>query len=223
MNVKLKYDNDQVNNSFFSKIKYLLHFIVKSFLYAIIVFFIVLVFVILAYFVDRIYNIKSGNKRAPLFDAFIIVSPSMVPNINVNDAVLILRSDPKNLKIGDIITFSSSDPNYSGLTVTHRIIGKDSSQKGRYIFRTKGDNNNSEDPALVEESKIYGKVFLRIPKLGYVRYLLTTSYGFIICIVLPALCIVIYDIIKLIKKIKLYFRLKSDKTDEEDRENFEII
>ncbi len=214
MNIK-KYGNFKSNDSFLSKLKYLLCFVAKSLMYVIGVLFVLAALLVLIYFVDTIHNKKSNNGKSPLFAAFIIVSPSMVPNINVNDAVVIFRSNPKNLKIGDIITFSSSDPNYSGLTVTHRIIGKEHTDSGRYVFRTKGDNNNAEDPALVDESKVFGKVFFRIPKLGYIRHLLTTSYGFLILIALPAVAIIVYDVLKLIKKIKEYYAVDYDETEEE--------
>ncbi len=214
MNIK-KYGNFKSNDSFLSKLKYLLWFVAKSLMYVIGVLFILVVILVLIYFVDTVHNKKSNNGKPPLFAAFIIVSPSMVPNINVNDAVVIFRNNPKNLKIGDIITFSSSDPNYSGLTVTHRIIGKELTDSGRYVFRTKGDNNNAEDPALVDESKIFGKVFFRIPKLGYIRHLLTTSYGFLILIALPAGAIIVYDVLKLIKKIKQYYAVDFDDSQDE--------
>lgn len=218
MNVKLRYNN-HLEDSLSSKIGYLVKFVTKAILYSIMALFVILILAILLYFVDSVYNMKTKNNRPPLFNAFVIVSQSMVPNINVNDAVVIKRVEPKKLKIGDIITFSSNDPNYTGLTVTHRIIGKDISQNGKYIFRTKGDNNNSEDPSLVEEGKIYGKVLFRIPKLGYIRHFLTTARGFIICIVIPALGIVIFDIIKLIKKIKLYYTILYE---EEKRKHLDL-
>lgn len=214
MNIK-KYGNFKSNNSFLSKLKYLLCFVAKSLMYVIGLLFVFIVLLVLIYFVDTIHNKKSNNGKSPLFAAFIIVSPSMVPNINVNDAVVIFRSNPKNLKKGDIITFSSGDPNYSGLTVTHRIIGKELTDSGRYVFRTKGDNNNAEDPALVDESKVFGKVFFRIPKLGYIRHLLTTSSGFLILVALPAAAIIIYDVLKLIKKIKQYYAVDYDELQEE--------
>lgn len=214
MNIK-KYGNFKSNNSFLSKLKYLLCFVAKSLMYVIGLLFVFIVLLVLIYFVDTIHNKKSNNGKSPLFAAFIIVSPSMVPNINVNDAVVIFRSNPKNLKKGDIITFSSGDPNYSGLTVTHRIIGKELTDSGRYVFRTKGDNNNAEDPALVDESKVFGKVFFRIPKLGYIRHLLTTSSGFLILVALPAAAIIIYDVLKLIKKIKQYYAVDYDEPQEE--------
>lgn len=214
MNIK-KYGNFKSNNNFLSKLKYLLCFVAKSLMYVIGLLFVFIVLLVLIYFVDTIHNKKSNNGKSPLFAAFIIVSPSMVPNINVNDAVVIFRSNPKNLKKGDIITFSSSDPNYSGLTVTHRIIGKELTDSGRYVFRTKGDNNNAEDPALVDESKVFGKVFFRIPKLGYIRHLLTTSSGFLILVALPAAAIIIYDVLKLIKKIKQYYAVDYEESQEE--------
>lgn len=214
MNIK-KYGNFKSNNSFLSKLKYLLCFVAKSLMYVIGLLFVFIVLLFLIYFVDTIHNKKSNNGKSPLFAAFIIVSPSMVPNINVNDAVVIFRINPKNLKKGDIITFSSGDPNYSGLTVTHRIIGKELTDSGRYVFRTKGDNNNAEDPALVDESKVFGKVFFRIPKLGYIRHLLTTSSGFLILVALPAAAIIIYDVLKLIKKIKQYYAVDYDEPQEE--------
>lgn len=210
MNIRIKKFISKSNDGFFSKLKYLLLFIAKSFLYAMSVIFFLVLLMALIYVVDMAYNKKTNNSKSPLFSAFIIVSPSMIPNINVNDAVVIFRSNPKNLEVGDIITFSSNDPNYSGLTVTHRIIGKELTDSGKYVFRTKGDNNNSEDPSLVEESKVFGKVFFRIPKLGYIRHFLTTTYGFLILIVLPVTVVIIYDIIKLIKKLKQYYLINSD-------------
>ena len=107
-----------------------------------------------------------------------------------------------DISLGDIITFSSIDPAYPGLTVTHRIVGKEKSTTGKYLFRTKGDNNNVMDPSIVEEDNIYGKVILKIPKLGVIRKFLMTSYGFMFGIVLPAVAIIVFDVLKLFKKNK---------------------
>lgn len=209
-------DLENEDNSFIGKIKYLFKFLSKAVLYALMFLFVVVVLAILVYFVDTYNNKKNGVNKAPLFNAFVIVSQSMVPNIKVNDAVVIKRIEPEDLKIGDIITFSSTDPNYVGLIVTHRIVGKELSQNGDYIFRTKGDNNNVEDSALVHEDKIYGKVFLKIPKLGYVRYILTTKKGFVLFIIFPTICFVIFDIIKLIKKLIVYFNLINSSAKDDD-------
>ena len=46
-----------------------------------------------------------------------------------------------------------------------------------------------------------GKVVMRIPKIGYIKYFLVTSYGWILAIVVPSLFIIIMDIYKLVKNI----------------------
>lgn len=209
-------DNDgslhfQDNMSIFEKVKYIFHFITQAFLYAIFVFFIIFGVFMAIYFGDLLYNVSHGDHKMPLFDAYVIVSPSMVPTIKIDDAIVIRRESGKKLEVGDIITFSSSDPSYPGLTVTHRIVGKQLSSSGKYLFRTKGDNNSIMDPSIVDEDNVYGKVILKIPKLGTVRRFLTTSYGFIFGIVIPALSIVIFDIFKL-------FTRKKKKVEEEELE-----
>ena len=96
-----------------------------------------------------------------------------------------------------IITFYSE---YYNLNVTHRIIDvfyDDTTNE--YMFKTRGDANNSDDFSLLEGSKVYGKVFIRIPKLGYVQNFLAKDGGWIIVILIPCLAILSYDIMKLFK------------------------
>lgn len=177
------------------------HFIAKIFLYSILMILILVAIMFALYFIDLQNNIKKGITKQPLFGAYIIISPSMVPTINVEDAVVVQRKEKEGLKVGDIITFTSSDPRYSGLTITHRIVGIEKSKNQKVYYRTKGDNNNTEDSALVSYDNIYGKVILRIPKIGYIQYALTSSYGIVFLVVIPCLGIVIYDFIKLFKSI----------------------
>lgn len=177
------------------------HFVAKVFLYAILIILIMIAVLYTLYFIDMQKNIKSGENKQPLFGAYIIISPSMVPTINVEDAIIIQRKSANELNVGDIITFVSSDPRYSGLTVTHRIVGIEKTKKNEICYRTKGDNNNSEDLSLVSYKNVYGKVILRIPKIGYLQQILTTSYGWVLLVVIPCLGIVIYDILKLFKNI----------------------
>ena len=177
------------------------HFVAKIFLYSILVILILVALAFMLYFVDMQVNAKKGIDKQPLFGAYIIISPSMVPTINVYDAIVIKREEPDELEVGDIITFLSSDSRYSGLTITHRIVGIEKSKTGELYFRTKGDNNNTEDSSLVKGADIYGKVMLRIPKIGYIQALLTNAIGWVLLVVVPCLGVVIYDIIKIFKSI----------------------
>lgn len=203
------------------------HFVAKVFLYSLLIILLLVAILFILYFIDLQKNIKNGENKQPLFGAYIIISPSMVPTINVEDAIIIQRKEADELKVGDIITFTSSDPRYSGLTITHRIVGIEKSKKEDIYFRTKGDNNNSEDSALVSYQNIYGKVILRIPKIGYIQYVLTNAYGWVLLIVIPCLGIVIYDIIKLFKSIKNSIKPKKiekkNQQKQDDSDDIEII
>lgn len=185
----------------FKRIYRIYQFVAKVFLYSILLILILVAIGFAAYFVDLAWNIKNGESKQPLLGAYIIITPSMVPTIRVEDAIIIMRKEPEEFKLRDIITFTSSDPRYSGLTITHRIVGIQKMDNGQIYFRTKGDNNNTPDNTLVPAKNVYGKVILKIPKIGYIQYILTQAYGWILFVVVPCLGIVIYDIYKLLKSI----------------------
>ncbi len=176
------------------------HLITKIFLYVLFLLLVIFFLLFIFYFVDLLYNIKSGEDKPPLFDAYIIVSPSMVPNINVQDAIIIGRTDPNDLKQGDIISYLATDSYYSGKVITHRIIGIED-VNGELLFRTKGDNNNVADGVLVNEDNVYGKVLFRIPFLGYVRQFLSTYFGWILCIALPILYLIMTEVVRVRKML----------------------
>ena len=186
-------------NVLIGKIYDIFHFVAKVFLYAVFVFFIFLGIVLATYAIGVNKNIKSGNYEPPLYSAYVIISPSMHPNIKVNDAVIVKRVNVNKLKRGDIITFNSTDSRFSGATITHRIVDIIKDSNNNLTFRTKGDNNNVVDATLVRKKDLVGKVILRIPLIGYIQYFLSTSFGWIMIIVIPCLGIIIYDIIKLFK------------------------
>ncbi len=190
--------NDDSKPSFFTVIKKLYNFVAKVFLYSVILIMVFLGVLFFTYALDYAKNISKGNYK-PLYGAFVIISPSMVPTIKVQDAVVVKNVPANKLRKGDIITFVSTDSRYAGLTVTHRIIDIEKSEDGKLLFRTKGDNNNTPDDALVVEDNIDGRVFLKIPKIGYLQYFLSQAYGWIICIVVPCLLVVAIEIVKIFK------------------------
>lgn len=183
-------------------IQFFFHFITKVVLYVVLLLLTLIFLFFIFYFVDLLYNVRSGESKPPLFDAYVIVSPSMVPTINVQDAIIISRVSPKKLKQGDIISYLSTDSYYAGKIVTHRIIGIVKASDGSLLYRTKGDNNNVADAILVREENVYGKVLFKIPMLGYIRQFLSTYFGWILCIALPILYLIMTEVIRVRKLIK---------------------
>ncbi len=184
-------------------LKKILHFITTVLMYSICLIMILVFLVFVVNFIDKQYNLKSGANKKDLFSAYTIVSPSMVPSINVLDVIVTKRVDnPEDLKKGDIITFNSTDYRYSGVLVTHRIIDIEKTSSGEYLYTTKGDNNNTQDSSRISFNEIYGRVLFRIPKIGYIQYYLSSILGWVAIIIAPAVMIIGYDIYKLVKTLK---------------------
>ena len=177
-------------------------FIIGVISYAFFIFLILILITLLTYVLDIRIRAAKGDYSAPTFNAYVVLTGSMLPEIQVKDVVVTKKVDADTLKTGDIITFASSDSRFTGTIITHRILKKNQDSDGNITFQTKGDNNNVADSALVQPNNIYGKVILKIPKLGYLQDFLATQGGWIIVILLPCVTVISYDVVKLVKGLK---------------------
>lgn len=159
----------------------------------------IILFLIAILLLINFISLRSGSKIRPFFGAYVIVSPSMVPTINVNDAVVVKRTDVDKLKKGDIITFSSSDVRYFGYTITHRIVDIENDSSGNVVFRTKGDNNNSIDNAPVLSDNVFGKVLFVVPYLGSIQSFLKKPIGWFLMIIIPSLIFLVMDLFSIFR------------------------
>lgn len=176
-----------------TKCHFLLRFVARSFLFSLMFFICFISLLFCLYFVDLSLN------KNPLFDLYVIATPSMVPTIKVNDGIIVHRIKHDQYKIGDIITFSSSDEKYKGLAVTHRIVDKKIIDKDvSSIYQTKGDNNSRADSALVYTDDIYGKVLFKVPKIGYVQNALSNPIYFVSCFLTVGMIFIFYELYRII-------------------------
>ena len=183
---------------FLSTTKKVWHIISSVLFYSVMTLVVIIALMFLVSFVDQKIGQSKGEYRNPLFSAYIIISESMIPNINVYDAVVTVRVSEDKIKVDDIITFISKEIQTAGTPITHRVIGIVETETG-IKYRTKGDNNNTADFALIAPEEVIGKVYLRIPMIGYVQTFMTKPLGWILIIVIPCLLIIGSDVIKLIK------------------------
>ena len=179
--------------------KWLLNYMLSILMYAIIVMLLIVGAVLLVYFID--FKIRDSRLETPLYGAYVIVSGSMEPLIKVRDAVIVKRTTEDNIKVGDVITYRSLDNAFYGILITHRVV-KIEETNGEKIFITKGDHNETIDRTPVKFGQVQGKVVMRVPKIGYLKYFLVENYGWIIAVVIPSLGVISYDIFKLFKSIK---------------------
>lgn len=181
------------------------HFITSILFFTIIAIAVIAALMFIATFIDKKTKMAKGNYTSPLFGAYVIISNSMVPSINVYDAVLTVRTNTDNIKNYDIITFISKNIETKGTPITHRVIDivHDQENPDKIIgYRTKGDHNNSADFALIAPEEVLGKVFLRIPLIGYLQLFLSKPIGWLFVIVIPCLLIIGNDILKYAKSNK---------------------
>jgi signal peptidase len=125
----------------------------------------------------------------------IVLTDSMYPVIESGDLIICHTEEPEKIQTGDVIAFF--DPAGNGTTiVTHRVL-EVTDQGGQLAWRTKGDNNNTEDRLLVTADKLVAVYEgTRIPGAGNVALFMQTTPGLIICVVCPILLLVGYDMIR---------------------------
>lgn len=157
----------------------------------------VLIIALLVLYIVRVNFMASNDKLGEVrLNFYTILTQSMHPTIKAGDVVITYKEDAGKYQSGDVITFVSRAN--GGITVTHRILDV-YVNNGNYSFKTKGDNNNTEDRELVNNSDVLGRVVLKIPKAGYFQQFMVTETGWIVAVLLPCLGVVIYDILKIFK------------------------
>lgn len=165
----------------------------------------VLLILIGLFLVYYVISAKIVSKRAgyePKISLYTIASGSMVPNIDVYDIILDFRVDsPESIKAGDIITFKSTSSLTKDMTITHRVIDIIKNDDGTYEYVTKGDANPIADSDTAKYENVIGKVAMRLPQVGRIQFFLATKMGWFFVILLPALGVIIYDILKLLKLV----------------------
>ena len=186
--------NDNINNLFGVKhyrVKVIkdrdnpIRYIINVLSYALFIFLMLIGGTLLLYVGDIKLRAYKGDYTAPMFNAYVVLSGSMLPTIKVKDVVVTKKIAEEDLDVGDIITFISPDSRFGGISITHRIIDKIYDEKqGIYTYRTQGDNNNVADSVPVSNSNILGKVILKIPKLGFIQDILSSKAGLIIVVLI---------------------------------------
>lgn len=136
----------------------------------------------------------------------IVLTDSMLPEISSGDLIICKDIDAKDVKVGDVISFFDPAGNGSSV-VTHRVIEL-VEEGGVTKWRTRGDNNNTEDKVLVPFENLVGIWSgSRVPGAGSVAMFLQTTPGLIVCVICPLALLVGYDVLR---------RRKYDKAKQED-------
>lgn len=190
---------DSLSKTNYLKIKEALTYVGKLLSTAVLIL-LIIIGMFLVYYVIAARIVIKNPEYKPLFSLYNIATGSMEPNIKVDDVIVNIRvKSPESIKVGDVITFNSTSSISKGLTVTHRVINIIKNDDGTYEYVTKGDFNPSADSATAKYDDIIGKVAIKLPAVGKIQGFIATKMGWFIVVLLPALGVIIYDVMKIIK------------------------
>ena len=140
------------------------------------------------------------------YKAFIVLSDSMSKtDFDAGDLVLVKEVDPSTLKEGDIISYTSTNTENVGKLVTHKIRKLTTTASGDPGFITYGTTTGEDDKTVVTYPYIVGKYTGKIPKMGHFFQFLKTTPGYIVCILVPFMLLILsqaYESVKLFKQYK---------------------
>jgi len=129
------------------------------------------------------------------FRVFNVISGSMTPVYNVGDLIYVQKVDPKDVKVGDDITFVLNE---ELAVATHRVV-EVNTEKGYFV--TKGLTNDTKDEPVLFENLI-GKPKFKIAKLGYVSDFIQNPPGMYITLAAGAVLIILVFLPDMLNKKK---------------------
>lgn len=137
----------------------------------------IILIVLLVLYVGYMKFIKKENDISILgFRQYMVATGSMEPQYGVGDLIIIKETPKEEIQVGDVINYISAN----GMdTITHRVV-EILEKDGETYYKTKGDNNNAEDPELVNFNQVQGVLVFKISKLGTLMTNMLTGTGIVI-------------------------------------------
>lgn len=139
-------------------------------------------------------NLIAGAK------GYAVTSNSMAETLRRGDVVFVRQVSFEELMPGDVVTVRSSGDKFH---FTHRIVEIDKESR---TITTRGDANNADDPMPTQAERIVGKMWYKIPLVGYLSifFLNFSKTAGLIALAIVAVSLVVMNsvIIKLKSKKK---------------------
>lgn len=154
------------------------------------------------------------------YKAFIVRTDSMsATDFSAGDLILAKKVDPKTLREGDIITFQSVNPDSYGEVITHKIRSLTTDADGNPGFITYGTTTDTNDETVVTYSFVLGKYQGRLPGVGRFFQFLKTTPGYIVCILIPFLALIL---MQGVNSIRLFRRYRLEQMEEMNAERKQL-
>lgn len=179
-----------------------------------------LVFVFLVVVVAMMLSQRHNGKDSKIFGYYMydVVTDSMSPTIQPKSVILSKEvTNPNDLQVGDIITFTAPSGALAGMNETHRIVEIIYKDDGTidYII-TEGDKYNPDynseasshtrDEWHLNPTAVKAKYVKTAKFIGGLRNFLSHWYGYVVLIVLPMCLIITLFIVGYVKDKAAYLK-----------------
>ena len=139
------------------------------------------------------------------YKAYIVNTDSMSKtDFKAGDLILVKETDPSTLRAGDIITYMSQSTDSFGETITHKIRKLTTDARGNPGFITYSTTTDQDDDTIVTYMYVLGKYEKTIPGLGYFFNFMKTPQGYITCIFVPFMVLIIYQAVNFVMVFRRY-------------------
>lgn len=167
-----------------------------------------------------VLNASAGKVPSVLGYSFLQVQTgSMEPEFPIGTIIVAKKVDTKDLEVGDIISFYSTEKDIQGKVNSHRIVKIEKNMGGAPVFTTKGDANDSEDQLRVSSVSVIGKVVYNLGTVsGSVLSVLRNPKVIFFFIVLPLIFITFGEAVNL---VTLVVNSKEEKEEEDEEQSAE--
>ena len=150
------------------------------------------------------------------YKAYIVNTDSMSKtDFKAGDLILVKETDPSTLKAGDIITYMSQNTESFGETITHKIRKLTTDARGNPGFVTYSTTTDQDDDTIVTYMYVLGKYEKTIPNVGYFFNFMKTPQGYITCIFVPFMILIIYQAVNFVMVFRRYKREQVAEMEEE--------
>ena len=181
--------------------------------------------------VVSVNTFDQNNRDVFGYKAFIVRSDSMSKtDFDAGDVIFVKEVDPTTLDAGDIIAYISQNDHNYGDTVTHKIRRKATNENGAPGFVTYGTTTDTDDETIVTYPYVLGKYTGKLPKVGTFFTFLKTTQGYILCIFIPCMLLILYEGFNCITLFRQYkkeqmeeLEAERQKIEEERRQSMEMM
>lgn len=122
----------------------------------------------------------------------------MEPTYGVDTMIVVKKTEPSEIKVGDVISFYSSDPALDGAVNTHRVTAV-RREGDQWVYTTRGDANNVDDTYEAYSRYLVGKVVGSSVLVGKLSRLAANPLIFIPIILIPLALILIGNLVRTLR------------------------